>query len=63
MPKLVNLSKVERIEDLPDFRLPKWLKPGMIRDLMRGEDSDDSDSDDMVHVDIKKTQDDNNTSV
>ena len=54
MAKLVDLSKVEKIEDLPDFRLPKWLKPNMIQDLMNGEDSESDD--DIVHVDIKKKE-------
>ena len=53
MPKLINLANMEKFEALPDFRVPKWLKPEMIADLMRGSISDTEDEDDdMVHVDL-----------
>ena len=63
MPKLINLASVERFEDLPEFRVPKWMKPDMIMDLMRGtisdtEDEAEDDEDDLVHVDIDEETED-----
>ena len=57
MPKLVNLANVEKFEDLPDFRVPKWMKPEMIQDLMRGTISDTEDEEDLVHVDMETSED------
>ena len=48
MPKLINLTTTKTP---PEFRIPKWLKPGMIMDLMQGTISD-SEDDDMVHVEM-----------
>lgn len=59
MPKLVDLSKISSETNLPDFRVPKWLKPDQISLLMRGAlsdteseaESDDNEEDDsMVHI-------------
>lgn len=36
MPKQVNLLEVPRGENPPYFRVPKWLKPRQIRELMEG---------------------------
>ena len=63
MPKLVNLTNVEKFEDCPDFRVPKWMKPEMITDLMRGtiSDTEDEGEDDMVHVEMSEETEDAKT--
>ena len=47
MPKLIDLTKVASDAELPDFRLPKWIKADQIAALMRGtmSDTDNEDSD------------------
>jgi hypothetical protein len=65
MPKLVNLANIEKFEDCPDFRVPKWMKPEMITDLMRGtiSDTEDEQEDDMVHVEMSEETEDAKTDV
>lgn len=36
MPKQVNLLKTPVGGEVPNFRIPKWLKPNQIKELMNG---------------------------
>lgn len=50
MPKQVNLLEIPRGDNPPFFRIPKWLKPRQIRELMEGcvsssEDEEENEKD------------------
>lgn len=49
MPSVVNLVEITDKTKLPSFRIPKWMKPKQIRELMDGAVSSDEDED-LVHV-------------
>lgn len=51
MPNVVNLVEITDKTKLPSFRIPKWMKPKQIRELMDGAVSSEEDEDeDLVHV-------------
>lgn len=59
MPKLVDLTKISSDADVPEFRIPQWLKPNQIVALMRGILSDTEDEDeDLVHVEEEEPKSD-----